>query len=282
MIYMKFFKEKKGIIITVAIVVVLFFVIRHIMAENSVFYTPDYEKTDISEITNKEALSHDDYMLIFRQTGVSGGAAKEIIDKGDTKLLTELHSRYFKEPDTKKNYIAYPITLEERNTAQKAPIVPLKKGDILVTFNTRTLDWRHGHCGLVLEDGGLRILEHMSIGKKSAVTSIDHWGYYPAFAVLRHPDKDIAQNAVTYAEENLVGIDYDMFAGIFKKDKTDEENPSSHCSHIVWQAYKSQGVDIDHDGGPIVTPHDIAMSENLQVVQIFGLDPKDYTSRILK
>ena len=185
-------------------------------------------------------------------------------------------------PDFKKNYIAYPVTAEERNTKQYTPFVPLKKGDILVTFNTQTLDWRHGHLGLVLNDSGTALLEHMAIGEVSCVTDAFYWGKYPAFIVLRYFDEKVSEKAANYAQENLVGAPYSIFSGIVKKDKTGEEKPTSHCSHIVWQAYKSQGADIDKNGGLIVTPRDIAMSDDLQVVQIYGLNPKDYTSRILK
>ena len=279
---MKFFKTKKGIIITVLVLFAVFLVIRHIMAENSVFYKVPYEKVNISDTLNKESLSEKDYILIYEQTGVSPAAAKEIINSGDTKFLKELNDLYFKSPDSEKNYIAYPVTLEEQNKSQYTPLVPLKKGDILVTFNTRTLDWRHGHCGLVLNDSGTQLLEHMAIGQTSCTTDAFYWGRYPAFAVLRYSDPKVAEKAVDYANENLVDIPYSIFAGIWKKDKTGEEKPTSHCSHIVWQAYKSQGVDIDKNGGFLVTPRDIAMSDKLQVVQIYGLNPKDYTSRILK
>ncbi len=280
---MNFFKTKKGIIITVIAVIILTLIVRHIIAENSVFYKVPYKKVNIESTLDKKKLTDEDYMLIYEQTGVSPGAARELISLGYTDILTELHDLYFKAPDTEKHYIAYPITLEERNKVQNTPLVPLKAGDILVTFNTRTLDWRHGHCGLVLDDYGTTLLEHMSVGNQSCVTSPFEWGTYPAFAVLRYSDKKVAEDAVRYAEEKLVGVDYNIFAGIFKKDKSDEEKLSdSHCSHIVWQAFKTCGVDIDSNGGFIVTPRDIAMSEKLQVVQIYGLNPKDFTSRILK
>ncbi len=279
---MKFFKTKKGIIITAAVIFVLILIMRHIAAENSVFYKIPYEKVNITESVSKENLSDEDYMLIFRQTGVSPVAAKDIIKNGDADILVKLNDLYFNVPDTKKNYIAYPITLEEMNKSQVTPIVPLKKGDILITFNTRTFDWRHGHCGLVLDESGLTLLEHMAIGETSCTTDAFYWGRYPAFAVLRYPDEKVAADTADYALNNLVDIPYSIFAGIMKKDKTDEDNPSSHCSHIVWQAYKSQDVDIDRDGGMIVTPRDIAFSEELQIVQIYGLNPQDYTNRILK
>ena len=279
---MKFFKTKKGKIITVLVILLTILIIRHIIAENTVYYKPTYEKADISDTLSNETLEDKDYMLIYKQTGVSPGAAKEIMESGDTELLSELNELYFKEAPSKKNYIAYPITLEERNNSQITPLVPLKKGDILATFNTRTFDWRHGHLGLVVDDSGTVALEHMAIGQVSCTTSAFRWGKYPAFVVLRYSDPEVAAKAADYAGKNLVGIPYSIVAGIIDKDKTGEVNPSSHCSHIVWQAYKSQGVDIDVDGGPIVTPHDVAMSEKLSVVQIFGTDPEDYEDRLLK
>lgn len=280
---MRFFKTKKGIIITVAVLLILILAIRHILCVNGAFYKPDYEKKDISSVLEKDTLSDDDYMLIYKQTGVSPHSAREIIKDGDTQLLFNLQDLFFKKPDFKKNYIAYPVTAEERNKEQWTPLVPLKKGDILVTFNTQTMDWRHGHLGLVLNDSGTQLLEHMSIGEISCTTDAFYWGTYPSFMVLRHPDRKLAEKAADYAKENLVGIPYDLFTGIFsKKDKTGEEKPASHCSHIVWQAYKSQGADIDKNGGLLVTPRDVAMSDELQIVQIFGFNPSKYENRLLK
>ena len=48
---------------------------------------------------------------------------------------------------------------------------------------------------------------------------------------------------------------------------------ATHCSHLVWQAYKHFGYDIDSDGGPLVTCNDIARSDLLEVVQVYGFDP---------
>ena len=279
---MKFFKTKKGIIITAAVILLLILLVRHVICTNNAFYKPNYEKKDITSILKKDTLSDDDYMLIYKQTGVSPKTVKELIKDGDLQLLSDIQELFFKKPDFKKNYIAYPITAEERNNGQYTPLVPLKKGDILVTFNTQTLDWRHGHLGLVLNDSGTVLLEHMAIGETSCTTDAFYWGTYPSFMVLRHPDRDVAENAADYARENLVDIPYDIFAGIIKKDKTGEDNPASHCSHIVWQAYKSQGIDIDANKGPIVTPRDISNSKELQVVQIFGLNTKDFEKRLLK
>lgn len=254
----------------------------HIIVANTVIYTPDYQQEDISGLIKKNNLSDDEYMKIYKQTGVSPYAAKELIACEDYETLQELNEMYFSAPEIEKNFIAYPITLEERNKEQKTPVASLEKGDILITFNTHTMGWRHGHCAIVLDENANTLLEHMSIGEVSCKTSPLSWEKYPAFVVLRHKDKVLAGKAAEYAEKNLVEIPYNILAGVMKKDKTGEESPSSHCSHIVWQAYKSQGVDLDNNKGVFVTPKDIAMSDELEVVQIYGINPKNYTDRIKK
>ena len=280
---MKFLKSKKGIALIIVGLIIVILVVRHIHCAQNTFYTPDHDKKDISDLIRNDELTQNDYELIYEQTGVSPQAAKELIKDGEYEVLEELNELYFKEPDIKKNYIAYPITAEERNESQRTPLANLKKGDVLVSFNTHTLDWRHGHCGIVLDDDGSVLLEHMSIGSTSCITSAKNWGRYPGFVVLRHKDSKVAEKAADYAREHLVDIEYSIFAGIIKKDKSDEEIPeSSHCSHIVWQAYKAVGVDIDANGGPVVTPCDVSMSNELSVVQIYGINPKKFTPRILK
>ena len=282
MICMRFVKTKKGIITGIAVALLLILLIRYILAENSAFYRVTYEKTDISDILSKPQLSYDDRMLIFRQTGISPGSVEEIFSRGNTELIKNLQTLYFENADYQKIYIAFPVTLEERNKKTVTPLIPLKKGDILITFNTRTADWGHGHSALLLDNNGKVMLEHMAIGKNSVVSVAEYWGTYPSFIVLRYPDEKIAAAAADYANENLVDIPYDIFAGLVKKDKTGVKNPTSHCSHIVWQAYKSQGIDIDSNKGSIVTPRDIANSQDLKVAQIFGINPDGYADRLLK
>lgn len=47
------------------------------------------------------------------------------------------------------------------------------------------------------------------------------------------------------------------------KERTD----SFYCSSLIWRAYYDAGMDIDYDGGGLVTPDDIARSPNLRVWQ---------------
>lgn len=270
-------KLNKRRLCTIILLITVLMVIRHYFNLSEAFYEPDYPLTDLSSLVRKENLSAADFRLIFKQTGVSPLAAKEYIKTGDYVFLEQLNKLYFNAPTFHKDYIVFPITAQETNSEQLTPLVDLKKGDILITFNTHTFDWRHGHCGIVLDDEGAFILEHMSVGETSCVTKAKQWGRYPAFAVLRHPDEKTAIKAAEYAYEKLLGIDYNVFAGIIKKDKSDQDKPdSSHCAHIVWQAYMAAGTDIDSNKGPIVLPKDIMNSQSLRAVQIFGINPDEY------
>lgn len=279
---MKPLKTKKAF----AIILVLFFTVlylRHIKNGNEVFYQVNYPKEDISEVLSKDSLMKEDYELLFKQTGLSPYVSKKLIENGSKELLLKMNELYLNTPEIKKDFVAFPVTASERNLHQITPLVDLKKGDILVTFNTHTLDWRHGHCGMVLDEEKGVLLEHMSIGNLSCLTYADNWGEYPSFVVLRYPEESVSEKAAEYAKEHLVGVDYNILAGVLKKDKSDEKVPgSSHCSHIVWQAYKAAGVDIDPNGGIFVTPLNIAMSDKLQVVQLYGLNPEKYKNRLAK
>ncbi len=279
---MKFFKSKKGIALFSLIIIVLVLIVRHIHCVNSAFYKVEYAKTDITGLIRDKKLSDKDYDIIFKNTGVSPRAAKDIIKSKDYELLDKLNDMYFEEPQFVKEYIASPVTVEERLAKDKIPLVPLKKGDILITFSTHTLEWRHGHCGLVLTVNSEKILEHTSIGNTSCVNLATSWGKYPGFVVLRHKDSTVGEKAADYASKHLIDIEYSLLAGITDKDMSDNDKIDSHCAHIVWQAYKAVGKDIDKDGGIIVTPNDIAMCKDLEVVQIYGINPEDYSDRILR
>ena len=273
----KFLKNKITITILIFISVILMYIIFGIYNHNRAYYIPQYPMEDISDILDKDDITEEDYNKIFLNTGVSPEAAKEITDGGNTSILRVLNKMYFEKPSYKKTYIAFPVTASELNKGILTPLVPLKKGDVLITFNTHTLQWRHGHSAIVVDEKGEKILEHMSVGHKSKITLAKRWGIYPGFVILRHKDSKLSSDAADYAVKNLSGIDYSIFAGIDKKDKSKNETvDSSHCSHIVWQAYKAVGCDIDSDGGKIVTPYDISVYEDFRPIQIFGINPEKY------
>ncbi len=257
--------------------------IRHIYCNMGEYHIPDYPRTNISNLLKSESKAEKDYLVLYRQTGLSPVAIDNICKKKEFDVALMLQDLMFEKPEIKRKYILYPLTSEERTKGRSIPFADLRDGDILVTFNTSTLDWRHGHCAMVADAKNGLILEHRAAGEKSCLMSSEFWSDYPSFAVLRYTDSKTASKAAQYAKNHLIGVDYSMLAGIFKKDKSDEALPSrSNCSHIVWQAYKYAGVDLDRDKGFSVTPGNIAYSEKLKVVQVFAMDTDDFEKRLAK
>ena len=244
------------------------------------FFTPCYEKEDISRLLTGKNLSDDDYIHIYRQTGISPGTIKKLLKKEEYDVITQLNNLYMKKPDIKKSYILFPMSVEEKNSRQLTPVADVEKGDILISFNTHTFLWRHGHCAIAVEKN--TVLEHISKGHKSEITDVQKWGEYPSFIVLRHKDKRAGILAADYAAKNLSGIGYNILARKVKNNPQESKPEFSYCSHIVWQAYKAVGYDLDSNMGTFVTPENIAQSEELEVVQIFGCNGKKYENRLLK
>jgi uncharacterized protein YycO len=74
----------------------------------------------------------------------------------------------------------------------------------------------------------------------------------------------------------LNNIPYDLVTGIFNsKFKEPGEIDGTQCAHLVWEAFKLYGYDLDSDGGGLVTPNDIANSPLLEVVQVYGVNPRE-------
>ncbi len=235
---------------------------------------------DLKPVLLKENLTKEDYELIFQQTGLGKSAVLDIkeqaedfvfeIEKFQKQKLSPLHYR--------QDFLFFPTTtaeqLEEENGVdRRLEIPPLRDGDILITKSTKTLLYRHGHGALVLDaEKGLTI-EALMIGSPSEILKVDLWRYYPTLMVLRAKNVNLEniQKTVDYAKEELYHVPYRLTTGLIKKDKSDFETvDGTHCAHLVWQAFKQAGVDIDADGGWLVTPHDIAESHELEIVFSFG------------
>ena len=268
-------KIKSKIILLSVFVVFVLFLSRHYFNSQKVFSIPENADFEFQTDFKKSSKSEDLNYLCFK-TGLSPWTINKYIESGNTEFIKYMFNIYNKVPEYETQYIFYPFTSTERNISSKTPLSDLKNGDILITFNTHTLDWRHGHCAIVVDDDEMKILEHVSIGKKSVINDAYEWGRYPAFVVLRYPDSFVSENAARYAKNNLLGIDYSLFCGIFDEKNN---NQKSNCSHIVWLAYYSQGVDIDGNGGRIVTPKDILSCTSLEVVQLFGMNNEDFDTR---
>ena len=61
--------------------------------------------------------------------------------------------------------------------------------------------------------------------------------------------------------------------GILSFQYNEDSFTRTQCAHLVWYAYRHFGVDLDSNGGLVVTPPEMANSPYVEVVQIYGFDP---------
>ncbi len=234
-------------------------------------WSPDYEKRDISSLLLKEERTQQEYDELFRQTGLSRTAIDELLGAGDAEGILEIQSDFFEK--------------RERITAQFAPFtcahtideniktVPLKDGDIIISPTTHFSYFRLGHAALVTDAENGDIAASVGYASLSYIEDISEITDRTSFIVLRPRDRKKAQAAAEYAKENLLGLPYSVSVGLTSK-KFPDTPKLTNCSHLVWYAYKAQGVDIDNDGGPFVFPEDMLLSDELEVVQVYGINPQ--------
>ncbi|MGN1061862.1 MAG: hypothetical protein ACI4RO_01925 [Candidatus Scatosoma sp.] len=241
-------------------------------------WKPSYEKADLSAILAKERkdLTEDDYAVIYAQTGLTKIGADRMFEKGKKDGILKIQESYFADVSVTRERFAPWTCWEKLEGGKRATIGEVRAGDIIVTSATHVLGFRYGHAALVVSDGGT-ILEANTPGTVSHTTGINTFDDYATFMVLRpDPEKvsDETRLAIAdYARNELVGIPYTVFAGIFRK-KFQQPLQGTQCAHIVWYAYKNFGIDLDSNGGCIVKPQDMANSPYMQVVQIYGFNPE--------
>lgn len=147
-------------------------------------------------------------------------------------------------------------------------LADLQNGDILITKSNHTLLYRHGHAGIVVDVEAGLVLEAMGYGTKSRLESLEKWNYYPTVKVLRLKEKneELITTLVDSAMSNFLDLNYDLFAS--KNNLT-----TTHCSDIVWKVFNTIGIDLDSNGGWLVTPKDISQSQYLYEVESHGFSP---------
>ncbi len=170
--------------------------------------------------------------------------------------------------------VDYPIsliTLEERCVDEDNQQVPchqlqdVQNGDILITKSNHTLLYRHGHAGIVVDAEAGLVLEALGYGTSSRLEELEKWNYYPTVKVLRlknHNEETITELIET-AMSDFLDIDYNLLA-------TKTNANLTHCSDIVWKVFNAIGIDLDYNGGWVVTPKDIIQSDYLYEVEAYG------------
>lgn len=250
-------------------------------AEWNIRWSAGYAKLNITEIIEKPVLSEEDYHTLLMQTGLGKPSVDYLLEHGDKSDFLQLQKNFFSEPTVfcDKNT---PVSAEEMVTdgrGNKIPgtkIIGLEDGDILITSCCHTFGWRNGHAALVVDAENHTALESVVMGTDSCLQDTSKWESFPAFMVFRlkgvSPEEreEIVENAV----EKLNGIPYGLTVGLFSDKFSQEEVTATHCAHLVWQAYRMFGFDLDSNGGPIVTPQDLSKSPLLELKQVYGMDPE--------
>lgn len=233
-------------------------------------WQPHYKMEDISDVLKKDALSDDDYRLIFKQTGLT----KEGVEASTVEEILSIQKSFHQKRELVADEFA-PFTCCDR-TDMFAETVKLQDGDIIVTSATHLSFFELGHAAIVVDAENREILNAIGYDHKSCIEPIEEMTCRPNFVVLRpNLSKEQRKAAAEYAKKELVDLQYSVSVGFFG-NKFSEIPSLTNCGHIIWYAYKKQGIDIDSDGGPLVMPSDILASKELTVLQVFGTDPDSF------
>ena len=231
-----------------------------------------------------------------------------------SRQLLRYQDCFFQERDLICRRVFFPVWQEWLITPEEEPLqfllAPCQAGDILLTRSTHCLGWRMGHAGLVVDPARGLVLESSGLGFPSALEELSHWQDYPSFILLRLKDRSKEERAAVaaFAQANLLDVPYRLTAGLWGEklpwqakeraaalggeqtaaapaDEAVLVNPDqkrkdtsllggTQCAHLIWSAFAAAGYDIDSDGGWLVTPRDLARSPLLEVVQVYGVDPR--------
>lgn len=257
-----------AIILALLVCTVLFLQLGFKSKQNNERYTPDYPMVDLTEILNKENLTSEDYELILAQTGLYKKAVDAILKESKKDDIFEIQENYFKE--FKVIYEPFAPFTCSHIIEKSLKTLPLENGDIIVTNSTHFSGFSIGHIVIVVDAENGKVLNATGYGNLSGVEGVTDMTNRPSFKIFRPKlTKEERQQAVDFVMENYKELPYSISVGLFG-EKNPEKPVKTNCAHIVWAAYKSLGIDLDSNGGPFVLPSDIARSDELECLQVFG------------
>lgn len=236
-------------------------------------WRPDYEKIDIEELLDKSTRTQEDYATLYAQTGLTALGIEDTLSQADGKEhVLRIQEYYFLDIPVQGRRVS-PVMYQER-TPTYATLAHLQDGDVLVTASTVVSWWRFGHSALVVDGDGGVLLESIGIGSDSEYNPTAVFANTPDFMVLRpKASAETKAKVVRFARERLVDLPYVGTVGILSK-KNPKKIKYTQCAHLIWYAYKQFGIDLDGNGGGLVLPQDIANSDQVEIVQIFGFHPE--------
>ena len=236
-----------------------------------VHWRPDYERENIFAILDKTELTEADYDVLYRQTGLKKLAVDDMrFSPNGKQRILDIQTAFFADYRVESdlfNIFTYTEEIDGFTT-----LCSLKTGDIIVTSTTRVSWWRYGHAAIVVDGERGLIAESIAPGTKSRLDSASTFTNLANFLVLRPKAEQAVKTEIAqYVTENMLGVPYRLTTGILSK-KYEKTLTYSQCAHFVWYAYKKFGIDLDSNGGGLVKPQDIALSDKVDVVQVYGFD----------
>ena len=244
---------------------VFFFAVAESVVDESAYHPPLRPKTDITELIGKAEWTEEDKEEPERILLYQEALYRDYVIGHEQVAFTT----------PRDILVGYRTEEGAEPKFSLVPFAPLEDGDVIVTSACHTFGWRNGHAAIVINAESGTVLECVGPGLKSSRGSASWFQYSSNFMVLRLKDKTAEERReiAVYAGTRLHGIDYSILTGFFGSPKDQGDTPkTSHCSHLVWQAFKHFGYDIDSDGGPVCTTRDIANCELFEVIQVFGFD----------
>ena len=273
---MKLRRWQRRILITLAVLVSLllfYYLLQRFVAHRNGYFVPDYPQVTLTEDS--------DYETIFLQTGLGRAAVDKLLSSGDFQTILDAQAAFFHPPESACTPLLGWFTREDRLVdGTGTPLMDLQPGDVVITLSTHSFGWRHGHAGLVIDSG--TTLECVVLGTDSTLINATHWSTYSNYAVLRLKDitPELQQEIAEYGRNTLYGVPYHLTSGFIgpKAPDPDDWQFGLHCSYLVWYAWNHFGYDLDSDGGRLASSYDLLHSDLLEVVQIYGMDPREFLS----
>ena len=234
-------------------------------------WQPNYPQEEIGVLIEKQVLSEEEYAVLYRQTGLTKSAIDDMrtSEEGRAQILKIQQAFFAKYPIKNKLFTLFTYMDEIEGNV---PLCFLKDGDIIVSATTRVSWWRYGHAAIVVDGPSGIIAEAISPGTKSKISGADTFSNLANFLILRpKAEESLKEQIADYVVSEMIDVPYRLTTGIFTK-KYQEKLHTSQCAHFVWYAYKKFGIDLDSTGGRVVKPHDMALSDLVEVVQVYGFD----------
>lgn len=259
--------------------------IMEIIIEPEGYVAPGYDKIDLNSILSKNTLTEEDYKTLFYQTGLGKTAIDQLLQNKPEGIneIIKFQYDFFSDRNIVCEKIGI-ITSQESFADNSGSykygfnLAPYKNGYVLITKATHSLGWRHGHAAIVTDEKKGTTLEAVILGENSQYQNISKWRIYPSFIMLKLKDAtpEKLNEISSFSQKYMYNVPYGLTIGLLsKKNPIPEKIKGTQCSHLVWYPFKQFGYDIDSDGSWLVTPKDIANSDLFEVVQIYGVDPKE-------